>query len=165
MNKVLLLGVCSFLFFNDIQAGKFKEVPFYEAEGQTYTNKIVLQFDDDEGRREVGATIEIGRIDGVIDELNISIEKNVKKGHQIAGIDFSNTDLINEELGKIVKFLISKLKDPINYLDLSDTHTDATKIDDYTKDIPLLLGYPNEKINQLAEKTTFYMPLAEYYGK
>ena len=165
MKKILLLSVCSLFAFGDAYAGKFKEIPFYENEGQTYTNKIVLQFDDEEERREVGATVEIGRIDGVIDELNISIEKNIKKGHQIAGIDFSNTDLINEELGKVVKFLVSTLKNPINYLDLSDTHTNAQEIDKYTKDIPKLLGYPSKKINQLAEENIFYMPLAEYYGK
>ena len=160
--KALLLTVCSFFSFDNIYAGKFREIPL-EDEGST-TPKVILQYDDDEGRREVGATVEIGKIDRVIQDLKSSIEKNSKKGNKIVGVDFSETDLINEELGKIVAMLLSELK-TISYLNLSDTHTNAMEIDKYTKNIPLLLGHPGETINQLASQNVFYMPLAEYYQK
>jgi hypothetical protein len=162
MKKVLLLGVCSLFVFNNAYACKFKELLVEDK--QFMMQKVILQYDDDEGRREAGATIEINKIDDVIRELNTSIKTNLKKGYKIIGVDFSNTDLINEELGKIVELLLSTLK-TIEYLDLSDTHTDAREIDKYTKNIPSLLGRPNQRIDQLAEQDIFYMPLAEYYGK
>ena len=90
--------------------------------------------------------------------------KNSKKGNTIVGVDFSETDLINEELGKIVALLLSELK-TISYLNLSDTHTNAMEIDKYTKNIPLLLGHPGETIKQLACQNVFYMPLAEHYQR
>lgn len=105
LKYALLLTTSSFLSFNNAQAGKFKEIPFYEYEGQKETNKFILQFDDDEGRREAGATIEIGKIDNVLQELEISIESNLKKGHKIIGIDFSSSDLNNKKLDFINSFL------------------------------------------------------------
>lgn len=165
--KALLLTVFSSFSFNNVYAGKFREIPIEDE--YSSTSKVILQYDDDEGRREAGSTVEIGKIKNVINDLNSSIETNIKKGNIIVGVDFSETDLINEELGKIVDLLSSKLK-TINYLNLSDTHTNALEIDkNTTKKITSLLGYSDKTIQDLATSSTkdmfFYMPLAEYYKK
>lgn len=121
MKKVLLLGVCSLFALNDAQAGKFKEI--FPDDQKSINSKIILQFDDDEERRGAGATIEIGKIGNVLKELGKSIEENHKKGYQIVSIDFSNSDLVEDEVSDLLKFLKScKIKIP--YLNVSSTHVE-----------------------------------------
>lgn len=105
MKKVLLLGVCSFLFLSDAQAGKFKEITLFEEEGHKPTNKVILRFDDDEGRREVGATVETGNVKILQGTLEESIKKSLEKGLFVVGLDFSNSDLMNEDFNVINSFV------------------------------------------------------------
>ena len=94
MKKVLLLSVCSLFALNDAYAGKFKEIPINE-------KGVYLQYDDDEDRRGYGFTIEIGKIDKLLQALESSIKTIISRGHTIVGIDFSNSDLTNEKFEKI----------------------------------------------------------------
>lgn len=118
MKKVLLLGICSLFVLNEAHAGKFKEVPINEKEAY-------LQYDDDEGRRGYGFTIEIGKIDRLLQELEDSIKSTFNKGYQIVGVDFSNSDLTNEKFQKINSFIEHKVG-KLNY-NLDETDVDLFK--------------------------------------
>ena len=127
--KYALLLTASFLSFNNAQAGKFKEIPFYEEEGQKYTNKVILQFDDDEGRRGYGFTIETGKIKNILQELETSIETNIKKNNKILGIDFSNSDLTEEDFKIVAGFVNDKFSNIMNNIQIENFYNlDETDI-------------------------------------
>lgn len=110
--KALLLTVCSFFSFNNAQAGKFKEIPIKGKE-------VYLQYDDDEGRRDYGFTIEIGNRDKFLQELENSIKAIFNKGYNITAVDFSNSDLTDTDLFDV----FSKLKlYEIPHSNISNTH-------------------------------------------
>jgi len=124
----------------------FVPCEFHQIAEPKDSNKIVLQFDIEGIRQFDLPTIEIFRFSEVMDELEISLDQSFKKGYQIIGIDFSDTDLNNAELAEIVKILLKKVG-TITVLNVEGTHTNARTIKKYTKKIPTLLGYPDKTLH------------------
>lgn len=127
--------------------------------------KIILQFDS-EGRREAGfLTIEIENFKEFLQALESAIDENLNQGYVIYGLDFSNSNLENDKLAKIVDFLIQKIK-TISFLNLYQSQTDACDIENHTTKLPQLMGFPDKDLNWLFDKEIiFEMPCAYYYGK
>jgi hypothetical protein len=128
--KISVLAlVALFTSVAPLLAGKFKEIP---KEGG-----VILQYDDDEGRRGSGFTIEVGHVEDDIKELEKSINSCLNRGEKIVEIDFSNSDLTNKDYQLISEFLIDKKIDS-NLLKVDETDVDFLKENispNYTKDI------------------------------
>jgi len=86
----------------------FIEIPY--GDNEQILQQIILQLDIGEQRNSNVLTMEIGNIDNVIHHLDLAINKSLEKGFAIFGLNFSNCDLINSELCKLVDYLIEKLK-------------------------------------------------------
>jgi hypothetical protein len=117
--KISVLAlVALFTSIAPLLAGKFKEIP---KEGG-----VILQYDDDEGRRGSDFTIHIGKIDDVLKTLDESIDNVLKQGTLVTSIDFSNSDLTNEKFERI-QFFLSNKKGINPIFNLEETDVDLFK--------------------------------------
>ena len=128
----------------------FNRIPYNDDE-----KTVIFQFDSDGKRAASVSTIEIPDVDEVLTELNSVIDEALKKGDNIYGIDFSNCDLMNDELAKVVDLLITKIK-TISFLDLYQSQTNALDIENYTTSLPILMGYPEKPLKWLLEQDLIY---------
>ena len=83
--------------------------------------EIILQFDDEEGRRGSNFKITIESIDSELKALVRCIEDLMKQGKNVFMVDFSDSELINEELALIVPILKKHL---IKYLKVLNTYVE-----------------------------------------
>lgn len=129
LKSALTLSVIFLFFSAKVYAGTFREIPiFYNS--QKSETEIILQFDDDAGRRDSGFTVEIGKVSDIKKSLELAIN-SFKKEYKTIVFDFSYTDLGNNKLEIINSFLISKI--PLINIKYSLDETDVDLI--YEKDI------------------------------
>ena len=87
--------------------------------------EIILQFDDEEGRRGSNFKITIESIDSELKALVRCIKDLMKQGKNVFMVDFSDSELINEELALIVPILKKHL---IKYLKVLNTYVEPKPI-------------------------------------
>ena len=161
---LIFLSVCCFLFpFSKSYAGKFKEISYDDGVG---LKGVILQFDDDEGRRDAKVIIRIDNLEKEISELANTIKITQGSGKNIVAVDFSDSDLTQECLFCILS-LLKQYKIP--FLDISDTYDDIREIIDVAqidlnnfKDKPPVFDFLCEikeikNVNQMYIENDFFL--------
>lgn len=91
-------------------------------EEESKKESIILQYDDEEGRRgnDCGCIIRIENIEEILGMLEENISSLLSEGKEISMVDFSDSDINDEEALSVLRVL---KKNNIKLLNVINTHT------------------------------------------
>ena len=144
LKNSMILTCCSFLSLKKPNCGRFKVI-------SAKNEPIILQFDSDTRHRKYDVRIEISKIEKEVKILEEMLNKLYLEGKTVNEVDFSHSDLVEEEVFTLANVL---KKFGVKYLDISDTHIDLVSDNqkiDLTIDIKPQLEFSKKVIPHVSQ--------------
>lgn len=117
-------------------SGKFKKIPYFE----NHKKMVILQYDSQEKHRKLQIRLEIGNIKKIVGMLEKKLKSLSNEKRDVYLVDFSNSDLVEDELMLVVEMV---KKFGVRYVNISDTHIEFVsdnQILDLSIDVPTQLA-------------------------